>query len=254
MSKIILEICVDSVESVLAATRGGADRIELCSALSLGGLSPSLSLLKHVRPLVDIDIYPMVRPREGDFVYDEHEFHIMKDEIRSFKREGANGIVIGMLTPEGEIDFDRVAELVKIAKPMDVTFHRAFDMTKDPFNSLEKLKDLGINRVLTSGLKDTAIEGIELISVLSEEGKGVTIMPGSGINQDNIKDILSIKGINEIHLSAKKRVKSKMIYKNTYINMGRSDSDEYSICQTDESIVRNMRILCDKLTKTVSSN
>lgn len=248
MSKVLIEICVDNVESVLAASRGGADRIELCSALGLGGLSPSVSFLKYIRPLVDIKIYPMVRPRTGDFIYSNHEFEIMKNEIIEFKEAGADGIVFGILMADGEVDLNRTKELVDLAYPLDVTFHRAFDMTKDPFNSLEQLKALGVNRVLTSGLKNTAIEGIELISLLSEENRGVTIMPGSGINLENIKDILGIDGVKEIHLSAKKRVKSKMSYRNTYINMGRDNGDEYSIYQTDENIVRNIRAFCDKYT------
>lgn len=246
MKKITLEICVDSVASVLAAARGGADRIELCSALSIGGLSPSIELLERVRPLIDIDIYAMVRPREGDFIYDDHEFEMMKAQIKRYKTAGANGVVFGILTPEGEIDTERIRELVKLARPMNVTFHRAFDMTKDPFQSMEKLKKLGVNRILTSGLKDRAIDGIELISLLAEDSGNLSIMPGGGVNIKNAKEFISLDNVTEIHMSAKKLVKSKMSYRNTYINMGTTDGDEFSLFQTDETIVRNVRLLLDK--------
>lgn len=241
-NKIITEICVDSIESALAAERGGANRIELCDNLIGGGTTPSLGMIKLARKHINIDINIMIRPRSGDFCYSPVEFEVMKKDIEYAKKYGMNGIVAGILNPNGEIDIERMKELIELSKPLKVTFHRAFDMTRDPFKSLDILIELGVERILTSGQQNTAIDGVNLIKDLVDRAnEKIIIMPGAGINQDNIKDIIQTTGVNEVHLSAKKKVESIMEYRNHNVNMGGNTiTPEYNNYFTCENIVKGI--------------
>src|SRR5690349_2336120 len=171
-SKITIEVCVDSVESAMAAERGGADRVELCDNLLEGGTTPSAGTIKVARQQLKIGLQVIIRPRGGDFLYNDHEIDVMKEDIRTAKELGANGVVIGCLTAEGDIDRDLTRQLLELARPMNVTFHRAFDMCRDPQRGLEDLVALGADRVLTSGQEASCLEGLELLAALQKQAAG----------------------------------------------------------------------------------
>ncbi|WP_134090572.1 copper homeostasis protein CutC [Olivibacter sp. XZL3] len=217
-----LEICANSLASALAAQRGGAQRIELCENLNEGGTTPSYGTIKRVRELLDIKVYVLIRPRAGDFLYSDEEFAIMKEDITMCKQLGCDGVVIGLLDKEGNIDTNRTKELVHLADPMGVTFHRAFDCSNDGLKALEEVIDCGCERILTSGMRNTAIEGASLLKTLIQQAADrITIMPGSGINEVNIIELKEITHAKEYHTSAKTAVKSGMTYQNPAIaNMG----------------------------------
>lgn len=248
-NNIKLEICVDSLVSALEAQKGGADRIELCDCLAAGGTTPSAGLIKIVREYINIDIYVMIRPRSGDFCYTDLEFQVMKENIRFAKEYGMDGVVFGILTSEGYVDTERTKELIQIAKPMGITFHRAFDMAKSPEKTLEELIGLGVDRILTSGQKNSAYEGIQLIKNLVEKSNNkISIMAGSGVNSENVEDIINKTAVKEIHLSAKKRFKSKMSYRNENVNMGITENiSEYENYYTDSNIVKGIKEQMSKL-------
>lgn len=208
----VLEICVDSYDSLLRALEAGADRIELCGALSLGGISPALGLLSLAKPYSN-RVFVMVRPRAGDFCYSDLEFETMLEEIRQIKHLGFPGIVAGILTESGDVDIARMRQIVSIASPMQVTFHRAFDNGRDPDRMLCDLIGLGIDRVLTSGQAVSALSGAERIRALQEKyGAQITLMPGAGITDDNLSDIVAITRCREFHMSAKRLLPSRMAY------------------------------------------
>ena len=209
--KTNLEICCASIASALAAQQGGADRIELCDNLYEGGTTPSAGMIKTVRELLTIGIHVMIRPRGGDFLYSDEEFKIMKEDILAAKSLKVDGVVFGILTSEGEVDMDRCMELINLARPMKVTFHRAFDVTKDPEQSLENIIALGFDLLLTSGQKDTAPEGIGLITELVLQANNrIRIMPGSGVNENNVIEIIKKTGVRDIHMTLRDEVRSSM--------------------------------------------
>jgi copper homeostasis protein len=220
-SRVALEIIVDSVEGALAAQSAGADRVELCSALLEGGLTPSLGMATEVRRQIQIGLQAMLRPRGGDFCYSDDDFAVMQVDLSHFKTAGVNGVVFGILLPDGSVDRERSAQLVAQARPLSVTFHRAFDMASDPFQALDVLIDLGIDRVLTSGQERTALEGSNLIAELVRRAAGrIIVMPGGGITDRNVHRILAETGAQEIHASAHTSVDGPMNYRNSAIHMG----------------------------------
>lgn len=207
----ILEIAVTDFATTRAAVSGGADRIELCSALSEGGLTPSFGLAKACREKFSLPIFPIVRPRGGDFLYSDEEFAIMEEEVRLFRNLGMDGVVLGLLLPDGRIDAKRTARLVELAYPMEVTFHRAFDRCCDPFEALETIIQTGCQRILTSGQKPLVTEGMELVSRLVKAAdERITILPGSGVRQENIAALAQATGATEFHASLRSWVKSNM--------------------------------------------
>lgn len=221
MSRLTFEVCVDSIESALAAERGGADRIELCSDLLEGGLTPSYGVLKVARERLRIGTMAMVRPRGGDFCYGEAEFAAMLHDVRAAKAAGANGVVVGVLTPEGDVDVERTRQLVEAARPLAVTFHRAFDMTRDPFAALEALIGLGVNRVLTSGQEASVVEGLDLIAELVGRARDrIVVMPGGGITDRNIARVLARVPVTEVHFAGGEPVESRMRFRNPRVFMG----------------------------------
>lgn len=208
-----LEVCSNSSYSAIQAQRGGASRIELCQNLENGGTTPSYAQIKRTRELLTIGIHVLIRPRGGDFVYNDADFEEIKEDIKVCKALGCDGVVIGVLKPNGTVDLDRNKELIDLAKPMTTVFHRAFDRCDDPFQALEDVISLGFDRILTSGLRSTAHEGKELLKALVKQAAGrIEIMPGAGVNAGNIKEILSYTGVKSIHSSAKIVVDSKMKY------------------------------------------
>ncbi len=240
---MLLEICVDSLESALIAQAGGADRIELCCALECGGLTPSPGLLQQVRSLLNIPVQVLIRPRSGDFCYSEREFEVMWEDILFAKLNGANGVVIGILNPDGRIDIARTKDLVEAARPLNVTFHRAFDFSRDPYQALEDVISTGADRILSSGQCQSAFMGITLLSELvALAGERIVIMPGAGINSQNITNIIQETKATEIHLSASNAVQSRMHYRKAGLNLQNSHS-EYSQRQTNPDEMKLIRKL-----------
>jgi len=214
-----LEIIGFNIESCITAQQTGAHRIELCDNSSEGGTTPSYGFIKAVRENLSIELYVMIRPRGGDFLYHDDEFAIMKADIEMCKKLGCDGVVIGLLKKDGSIDKKRCKELVVLAYPLGVTFHRAFDRTKDPFEALEDIIELGCERILTSGQQPKAIDGVQIIKelILRAEDR-IIIMPGSGVNAENIISIAESTGAKEFHSSASIYTESKMNYTNQSMN------------------------------------
>jgi len=205
------EIIAFNIESCMAIQEGGADRIELCADPGSGGTTPSFGLIKTAREKVSIDIFPIIRPRGGDFLYSDEEFQIMIKDVLLCKTLECNGVVLGLLKKDGQIDIERTAKLIEAAYPMDVTFHRAFDRCRDPFEALGQLINLGCKRILTSGQELTAPQGAELIAQLVKQSAGrISIMPGSGVRKENIKQLAGITGAHEFHSSLRNDVPGQM--------------------------------------------
>ena len=235
----ILEICAGSVESAIAARHGGAQRIELCAALEVGGVTPSAGLIAEARKIEGLILNVIIRPRGGDFLYNEYEAACMEQDIHTCRQLGVDGVVIGALTAEGDIDTMLCKRLIAAADGMSVTFHRAFDMCRDPRKALEELISIGCDRVLTSGQAATAMAGVPLLKELVEQADGrIIIMPGCGVNSGNAAEILNATGATEIHASARKSVGSGMLFRHSGVSMGNPDSDEYARKETDVNEVR----------------
>jgi copper homeostasis protein len=237
---ILVEACVESVESAVAAATGGADRVELCDDLVEGGTTPSAGAIRVARDRIGIGICVMIRPRGGDFVYTDLEFESMRHDIAVARDLGADGVVFGLLRPDGTIDRDRTARLIEDAGPLPVTFHRAFDVSRDPMESLEALVDLGVRRVLTSGQKATALESLELLaSLVRAAGDRITILAGGGITAANAAQIVAATGVREIHLYAARRYASPMEHRNAAVPMGMAyHPEEYVRTITDTDAIR----------------
>ena len=225
---IVVEICVDSVESAVAAEQGGAHRVELCGSLIEGGITPSAGLIAMVRSRISIPLHVLVRPRGGDFCYSADELDVMRQDILTARNMGANGVVIGMLREDGSVDGELTRRLVELARPMSVTFHRAIDMSKDMSQSLEDVIAAGAERVLTSGGNKTAIAGAETIRALvSQAGGRIAVMAGSGINRSNLCELIAKTGVREIHASLRTTVPSRMHHRNERVSMGTIAGLEY---------------------------
>ena len=211
----LIEISSYSVQWAIDAQQAGANRIELCDNIYEGGTTPSYASIKLARKYLDIELFILIRPRGGDFLYSDLEFETMKSDIEIAKKLGADGLVFGLLKSDGSIDKERTKELVELSKPLPVTFHRAFDVVKDPFQALEDIIDCSCSRILTSGQKSTAYKGIPLLKQLIDKaGTRIIIMPGSGINSSNILEIKQKANASELHLSAKKTIISPITYVN----------------------------------------
>ena len=248
MKNYTLEICVDTLESAQAAIRGGATRLELCANLLIGGTSPSPKLLSQIRELSDIPIRAMLRSRSGDFCYTDSEFDIMRFELERFRDAGANGVVFGILLPDGSLDMERMKVICEDAASMDTTLHRAFDVTKDPFAVLAQARELGINTILTSGQQVNAWDGRELIARLVKEADDtIEILVGAGISANNIATIHRETGCVAFHLSGKEVVDSSMIFRHPEIKMGPVSSSEFEYWQTKEENVAAARKVLEQL-------
>ena len=239
MKEYILECCVDSVESAINAKNGGANRLELCSNLIIGGTTPDVALVKEIRKYSDIRIHALIRPRFGDFCYTEHEMEIMKSQIRALKEAGVEGVVIGVLDTEGNLDIPKMKELMQEATGLSVTLHRAFDMCCEPFQALEEAILLGVHTILTSGQKASAWEGRDLLRQLIEKADGrIDIMAGAGISASAIKKLIPVTKATIYHMSGKITLDSKMKYRKEDVSMGLPSLSEYEIWQTSEEVVR----------------
>ena len=235
-----IEICVEGVDGLLAAQEGGADRVELCASLLEGGLTPSLGVVQESLRIATIPFHVIIRPRGGDFFYSELEFQAMLDDIKALRDMDVAGVVIGCLTADGLIDEARTAALVKAARPMKVTCHRAFDMTADYREALEALIRCGVDRVLTSGQRDTALEGLDILKDTATIANGrIVIMACGGLDETNIAQVRQATGVDEMHFAALKTIKSGMAFRNPHVGMGGTSIErEYEIILTDTDAVR----------------
>ncbi|MHB9055304.1 MAG: copper homeostasis protein CutC [Paludibacteraceae bacterium] len=236
-----IEICANSVTSCLEAQRGGAYRVELCAAIPEGGTTPSYGEIVLARELLDIKLNVIIRPRAGDFLYSEIEHQTMLRDIEMCKKIGVDGVVFGSLTADGDIDVERNRELMEAATGMSITFHRAFDMCRNPLESLEKIIEMGFDRLLTSGGQPKAEQGIELLKKLVQQAdERIIIMPGSGINEKNIVKIAKETGATEFHLSARLPVESRMKFRNPTVSMGGKNIEinEYAFPATNAELVK----------------
>ncbi|MER7889487.1 copper homeostasis protein CutC [Micromonospora sp. NPDC094482] len=234
------EICIDSVEGAIAAEAAGADRVELCSALFEGGLTPSIGTIEVALRSVDrIRVHVIIRPRAGDFIFSEHEVEAMVRDVRAAVAAGAHGVVIGALTAEGDVDVATTRRLIEAAGDASVTFHRAFDMVRDPFQALEQLIDLGVSRVLTSGQEVSVLEGAPLIAELVRRAGGrIIVMPGGGITPRNIARIVEATGAREYHFAALVTSDSPAVHRNPAPLMGGSlNRSEYERSGTSGELI-----------------
>jgi copper homeostasis protein len=237
--KYIIEIATSDFLTTRSAVEGGADRIELCANLAEGGTTPSYAHIKKCKETFDVPLFPIIRPRGGDFLYNKDEFDIMKNDINLCKDLGCEGIVIGLLNMDGTIDMTRASELIDLAYPLDVTFHRAFDRCKDPFVALEELIEIGCQRILTSGQKPTVSEGVDLIAELNKQADDrIIILPGSGVRKENIKMLAEKTGCVEFHSSLRGKAKSSM----QFVHPAFANSEEsYSNNEISPDEVRALR-------------
>ena len=250
--KLTLEVCVDSVESAVAAERGGADRLELCGNLVIGGTTPEISLYKMVRKAVSIPINIMIRPRYGDFCYSENEFLIMKDAVRVFREMGAKGIVLGILLPDGRLDRKRLEELLCEKGHATATLHRCFDLTNDPFLALEDAVDLGFDTILTSGQAPDCLAGMNLLSDLNRAAGGhVQIMAGSGVDASMIQKLYDHTAIKAYHMSGKRAEKSRMAFRRRGVAMGAPNISEYENFVTDEQNVADAKAVLNRIERFI---
>jgi len=236
-----LEIIGFNIESCIAAQEAGANRIELCASPGEGGTTPSYAFIKEAREKLDIDLYVMIRPGGGDFLYSDDDFEIMKNDVAICKQLGCDGIVTGILTADGKVDKKRCKELIELAYPLEATFHRAFDRVADPFEALEDIIELGFERILTSGLKPKAIDSLELLSkLIKQSDERIIIMPGSGVTAENIITIAESTGAKEFHSSATFVKQSEMQFHNNEMN----ESLNY-VCVNKEAVKKMVQLLED---------
>ncbi|PSW00278.1 copper homeostasis protein CutC [Photobacterium lipolyticum] len=225
-----IEVCIDNLESLHYAQQGGATRIELCSSLALGGLTPSVGFMKQAAKHALIPVYAMIRPRQGDFLFSDDEIELMLEDIHAAKQAGLQGVVVGVLTPQSQINRDALTTLVKEAKGLGVTFHRAIDQCREPFEALDTIMSTGCERVLTSGLEANALAGTDTIARMVQHcGNRLSIMAGAGVTADNAVEIIAKSGIEEIHLSGKSTRASHMINVARQAHMGSADIDDFLI-------------------------
>jgi copper homeostasis protein len=242
-----IEVVVYNIDSALKALDGGADRIEVCADPAAGGTTPSYGTVEIIRQNVSLDVYAMIRPRGGDFLYNNYEFHSMKRDLSQFQRLSVDGVVFGILNADGTIDKKRCSELIARARPLKVTCHRAFDMANDPFQALEDCIEAGFDRILTSGQRTVAIEGAALVSELNKRaGDRIIVVAGSGINETNVRALVEATKVREIHFSATTYRESPMQFKNEKLSsMGSEGGNEFRLRSVDPEKIRAIRSLAE---------
>ncbi|OHX14293.1 copper homeostasis protein CutC [Chromobacterium sphagni] len=238
---MILEVCAGSLASALAAQKGGAQRVELCDNLPEGGTTPSYGMLALAREKLDIDLHVLIRPRGGDFLYSELECELMARDIEQCRRLGMDGVVLGLLGADGDVDVARTRQLLALAGPLAATFHRAFDMARDPAQALEEVIAAGCRRLLSSGQAPSALQGAALLRQLREQaGERLAVMPGAGVRADNIAELRRLTGCREFHASARAGIESRMRYRQPGLGMGAPGTDEYAWQGTSTEEVRRL--------------
>ena len=243
---VLLEICLDSAESAAAAERGGADRVELCAGLPEGGTTPSAGMIAAVRKKIAIGLQVMIRPRGGDFCYSEEEFGVMQRDILIAKQLGANGVVFGILNLDGTVDKDRMRRLLELARPLNVTCHRAFDMSCDLSQALDDLIEAGVDRVLTSGGKKSAVDAMPTLAQLVQQSHGrISVMACGELSVASVKAVIAYTNVREVHAGLGTAVTSVMKFRNQKIAMGTLADSEYQHLVVTESSVRELRTAVD---------
>ncbi|WP_158751900.1 copper homeostasis protein CutC [Acidobacterium sp. S8] len=238
---VTLELCLESVDSVIAADLGGAQRVELCANLLEGGTTPSAGTIQAARESAKLGINVMIRPRGGDFLYTDAEFLSMQHDIRIAKELGADGIVLGLLRADGSVDAERTKQLVEIAHPLPVTFHRAIDVSRDLLEALEAVISTGVVRVLTSGGASSVVDGAAMVAKMVEEaGDRIIIMPGCGITAENVLSVIEATDAQEVHIALEDEMQSGMHFRKAEIPMGGVEGREYLRFVTPEDAVRNV--------------
>jgi copper homeostasis protein len=246
--KVLLEICIDSVESATACERGGADRVELCAGLPEGGTTPSAGMIAAVRKKIAIGLHVMIRPRGGDFCYSADEFSIMQRDILIAKQLAANGVVFGILNTDGSVDKDRMRQLIEMARPLKVTCHRAFDMACDLPQALDDLQDAGADRVLTSGGRKSAVDAMPTLKQLVQQAEGrISVMACGELSIANVKAVIAYSNVREVHAGLGTAVTSAMKFRNQKIEMGTLANVEYQHVVVTESSVRELRAAIDSI-------
>ena len=238
-SRYIIEIATSDYSTTLSAVKGGADRIELCANLVEGGTTASYGTIRRCREDFSIQLFPIIRPRGGDFLYTYEEFDIMQKDVLMCRHLGCDGVVIGLLNAGGDIDLERTATIIASAYPMEVTFHRAFDRCRDPFEALEQLVSIGCQRILTSGQRPSVTEGIDLVAKLNQKADGrIVIMPGSGVRKENIRMLAERTGCKEFHSSLRSKIESAMQFRHpSFANSEESFMNNY----IDPSHIQKLR-------------
>lgn len=237
----LLEVCAADPDSISEAAKGGAARVELCSALGEGGVTPSEGLIRHALRHPGLIVHVLIRPRGGDFIYNDAEIACMCDDIRRAHQLGAHGVVIGALTPDGDIDVEACKRMIAEAPGMNITFHRAFDLCRNPLEALDTIIELGCNRLLTSGQEASALKGVEMLAKLTEHSAGrITILAGAGVNASNAAEIMHRGNVHELHASARHSIGSTMRFRRQGVNMGTPGSDEFARSTTSASVVADI--------------
>lgn len=243
-----LEVCIDNIESLSTAISAGATRIELCSSLTLGGLTPSFGFMRQAAKQSSIPVYAMIRPRQGDFLFDLQELDIMLSDVEAARLAGLDGIVIGILTKEGDIDVERCQKLIDKAQGLGVTFHRAFDLCREPETALEEIINLGCERILTSGLCSSAEQGVDMLNRLNKQAEGrISLMAGAGVNAGNTKMLIQKASLTEVHLSGKGLRDSHMLFKSNTAQMGADGVDDSKVPVTQFDAIADVRNVLDEL-------
>jgi copper homeostasis protein len=240
MKRPVVEVSIEGVDGLLVAQENGADRVELCASVLEGGITPSIGMVREALRRARVPVFVIVRPRGGDFLYSEAEFESMRQDVIALKELGVPGMVTGCLTADGQVDEKRTSELLHLGRPMSFTFHRAFDMVRDPVQALEVLISLGVDRLLTSGQRSTAIEGLATLKRLGHLASGrMIVMPCGGLRADNVAKVCRETGLWELHFAAHTMEPSAMTYRNPQVAMGATSRDqEYRKTVTDPTTVR----------------
>ena len=241
MTPILVEACVDAIDAALEAERGGAARIELCGELLQGGVTPSAGLIAAVWDRIDIPLFVLVRPRAGDFLYTDDELDVMRRDIEQMKALGVDGVAFGALTADGDVDVERMRSLIALARPMSVTFHRAFDFVRDQDTALEALLQLGVNRVLTSGGAPTAADGVAQIAELARRvGDRMIVMAGGSITASNVGEIVAATGVREVHVRGAATVDSAMRHRRSVVSLSKVGASDYERSATRADEIRRV--------------
>lgn len=249
--KVFLEICTYSLEYAIAAQSGGADRVEFCTGPAEGGTTPSAGSIELARQYLKIKLNVLIRPRGGDSLYTAREFGAIKQDIQLCRQLGVDGVVVGVLLANGHVDRERSGELVELARPMSVTFHRAFDMVADPIAALEDIIAIKCGRILTSGQAPSAMEGADRIAELVRlAGDRIIIMPGGGVRDTNLAALAAKTKAREFHSSARTFIPSPMQFRNPRVSLGGTGEDEYQLLMADPQMVARMRAIADQITVT----
>jgi copper homeostasis protein len=240
MPEPLIEICVEGIDAFVAAQSAGADRVELCASLLEGGLTPSFGVIRQAQAVASIPLHVIIRPRGGDFLYSDLEYATMLDDVRTCRDLGVAGVVFGCLTAGGHIDEARMRELTEASRPMKVTCHRAFDMTRDPLEAIEALVRCGVDRVLTSGQHDTALDGIDVLRKVHDAARArIVIMACGALDESNIAAVLAGSGADELHFAALRTAPGGMTFRNPHVGMGGTALErEYQLTLTDPDAVR----------------